>query len=93
MKRKKKYKYAVINKKKYYLYTIKWYDITGDSAHKDVDEMDKLPICKMVTQAYIYKKNKKFLTTFCSYDESDEVFSDTNIFPMGCIISMEKILN
>ena len=26
-----------------------------------------------------------------SYDEDDEVFSDTNIFPMGCIISMEKI--
>ena len=53
--------------------------------------MDKLPICKMVTQAYIYKKTKKFLTTFSSYDQDDEVFSDTNIFPMGCIISMEKI--
>ena len=53
--------------------------------------MDKLPICKMLKQAYVYKKTKKFLTTFSSYDEDDEVFSDTNIFPIGCILSMEKI--
>ena len=39
------------------------------------------------------RKQKSFLTTFSSYDETDEVFSDTNIFPMGCIISMEKILD
>ena len=93
MKRKKRYKHAVINKKKYYFYTIKWLDITGDSGHKNKDEMLKLPICKMITQAYVFKKNKKFLITFSSDDETDEVFSDTNIFPMGCIVSMEKILN
>ena len=49
------------------------------------------PSCKMITQAYVYKKTKKFLTTFSSYDEDDEVFSDTNIFPAGCIVSMERI--
>ncbi len=53
--------------------------------------MDKLPICKMITQAYVFKKTKKHLITFSSYDTTDEVFSDTNIFPMGCIVSMEKI--
>ena len=90
-RKKSKYRHVVINKKKYYFYTIRWLDITGDSGHKNKDEMDKLPICKMVTQAYVYKKNKKYLTTFSSYDEDDEVFSDTNIFPMGCVISMEKI--
>jgi hypothetical protein len=31
------------------------------------------------------------MITFSSYDTTDEVFSDTNIFPIGCIISMEKI--
>jgi len=46
----------------------------------------------MITQAYIYKKTKKFLITFSSYDEDDEVFSDTNIFPIGCIVSTEKII-
>ena len=93
MKRKRRYKHAVINKKKYYFYTIKWLDITGDAGHKTKDEMLKLPISKMITQAYVFKKSKKFLITFSSYDETDEVFSYTNIFPMGCIVSMEKILN
>jgi|TARA_R100001530_G_scaffold28302_1_gene22393 hypothetical protein len=91
-KRKKRYKHANIGKKKYYFYTIRWLDITGDAGHKNKDEMDKLPICKMITQAYIYKKTKKFLITFSSYDEDDEVFSDTNIFPIGCIVSTEKII-
>ena len=91
MKRKKRYNHAIINKKKYYFHTIHWLDITVDSGNKTKDEMDKLPICKMITQAYVFKKNKKFLTTFSSYDKDDEVFSDTNIFPMGCIVSMEKI--
>ena len=93
MKRKKRYKHAVINKKKYYFYTIKWLDITGDAGHKNKEEMLKLPISKMITQAYVFKKSKKFLITFSSYHETDEVVSDTNIFPTGCIVSMEKILN
>ena len=91
MKRKKRYKHAIINKKKYYFYTIKWLDITGDAGHKSTAEMLKLPISKMITQAYVFKKSKKFLITFSSYDEDDEVFSDTNIFPAGCIVSMERI--
>ncbi len=91
MRRKKRYKHAVIKKKKYYFYTIKWEDITGDAGHKDREEMNKLPISKMITQAYIFKKTKKYLITFSSYDQDDEVFSDTNIFPMGCILSLEKI--
>ena len=91
MKRKKRYKHAVINKKKYYFYSIKWLDITGDAGHKSKEEMLKLPISKMITQAYVFKKSKKFVITFSSYDTTDEVFSDTNIFPMGCIISMERI--
>ena len=90
-RRKKRYNHAIINKKKYYFYSIKWFDITGDAGHKSKEEMEKLPISKMITQAYVFKKSKKFLITFSSYDTTDEVFSDTNIFPMGCIISMERI--
>ena len=92
MKRKRRYKHAVINKKKYYFYTIRWLDITGDAGHKSKEEMLKLPIAKMITQAYVFKKSKKYLITFNSYDETDEVFSDTNIFPTGCIVSMERII-
>ena len=45
----------------------------------------------MVTQAYVYKKTKNILLTFSSYDTSDEVFSDRNAFPIGCIVKLEKI--
>ena len=39
MRRKKRYKHAVINKRKYYFYTIRWLDITGDAGHKSKEEM------------------------------------------------------
>jgi hypothetical protein len=45
----------------------------------------------MITYAYLYKKKKKFVWTFASYDEKDEVYSDRNVFPKGCILKMEKI--
>tara|TARA_R100000008_G_scaffold78710_1_gene59842 strand:+ start:574 stop:861 length:288 start_codon:yes stop_codon:yes gene_type:complete len=92
MRRKKsKYKHAVINKKKYYFYMIKWVDITGDAGHATPEEFDKMDPCVLITQAYVYKKTKKYLYTFSSYDIKDEVFSDRNIFPLGCILKMEKI--
>ena len=91
MKRKKsKYKHAVINKKRYYFYKISWLDITADGGHATVEEFDKFECSKMITFAYIYRKTKKFLWTFSSYDEKDAVFSDRNVFPVGCIIKMEK---
>jgi len=45
----------------------------------------------MISFAYVYKRNKKFLWTFASYDEKDEVFSDRNIYPIKCITKMEKL--
>jgi hypothetical protein len=45
----------------------------------------------MVTQAYVFHKNKHNVWTFASYEEGDELFSDRNVFPKGCIIKMEKI--
>ena len=89
--KKSKYRHAVINKKRYYFYSIRWLDITGDAGHATPEEFDKFGCAVMITQAYVYKKTKKYLTTFSSYDQDDEVFSDTNIFPIGCILSMEKI--
>ena len=92
MKRKKRYKHANIGKKKYYFYSIKWLDITGDAGHATPEEFDKFGCAVMVTQAYVYKKDNKFLWTFASYDEKEEVFSDRNVFPKGCILKMEKIV-
>ena len=91
MKRKKsKYKHVIINKKRYYFYKIHWIDITGDAGHATADEFNKFECSKMVTFAYIYKKTKKFLWTFSSYDTKDEVFSDRNVMPMGCVLKIEK---
>jgi hypothetical protein len=89
--RKKRYKHAVISKKKYYFYQIRWVDITADGGHATAEEFDKSEPSIMITQAYVYKKTKKYLYTFSSYDTTDEVFSDRNIFPVGCIIKMDKI--
>jgi len=72
-KKKAKYRHIEINKKKYYFYHIVWLDILG----------------VMNTYAYIYKKTKKFILTFSSYD--DENFSDRNAFPIGVIQETKKI--
>ena len=89
--KKSKYRHVVIKNKKYYFYKIVWVDITGDSAHATAEEFDKFNCSVMVTQAYMYKKTNKFLWTFASYEQGDELFSDRNVFPKGCIIKMEKI--
>ncbi len=90
-RKKSKYKYAKIGKKKYYFYSIRWLDITGDAGHATPEEFDKFGCAVMVTQAYLYKKNKKFIWTFSSYDQDEEVFSDRNVFPRGVILQMTKV--
>ena len=42
----------------------------------------------MMTTNDIFKKDKKYLWTFASYDEE---FSDRNVFPIGCIKELRKI--
>tara|TARA_R100000278_G_C5412044_1_gene143462 strand:+ start:233 stop:391 length:159 start_codon:yes stop_codon:yes gene_type:complete len=43
------------------------------------------------TFAFLFKKSKKFLYTFSTYDEVDEEFSDCNVFPIGTIIETKRI--
>jgi hypothetical protein len=56
------------------------------------DEFDNMKPAEMTTNAYIYSKDNKILRTFASYDNNDEVFSDRNVYPIGCIKKLEKIL-
>ena len=65
--------------------------ITGDSGHATADDFTKFKPSVMVTQAYLFSKDKKNIKTFASYEEGDELFSDRNVFPKGCIVKMEKI--
>ena len=88
--KKSKYQSLVINKKRYYFYKIAWIDILGDSGHADANEMSQMKPVTMITHAYVFLKDKKRLITFASYDTTQESFSDRNVFPIGCIVKMEK---
>ena len=89
-KKKSKYKHLQINKKKYYIYKINWIDITGDAGHATAEEFNKFECATMITHAYLFRKTKKFIWTFSSYDTKDEVFSDRNVMPMGGVLKLEK---
>ena len=67
-------------------------DITGDSGHATEHDFAGMLPAKMVTHAYLFNKDKKNVRTFASYEVGDELFSDRNVFPIGCIVKMEKVL-
>ena len=91
VRKKSKYKSIVINKKRYYFYKITWADITGDSGHATSHEFHGMLPSIMVTHAYVFSKDNKNIRTFASYEKNDELFSDRNVFPKGCIVKMEKV--
>jgi len=91
VKKKSKYRHISIAKKKYYYYKIKWQDILGDSGHANTKEFDAMRPAIKITYGFIYKKDRKYLWTFNTYDEKDDEFTDRNVFPMGCVLSIEKI--
>ena len=91
-RKKSKYRNVVIKKQKYFFYKITWLDILGDSGHATAHEFSGMMPSVMVTNAYLYEKDSKCVRTFASYDEADGLFSDRNVFPIGCIKKMEKIL-
>jgi len=88
--KKAKYQSLLINKKRYYFYKITWLDIYGDSGHADASEMEQMQPAIMVSYGYVFLKDKKRLITFASYDTQQESFSDRNVFPIGCILKLEK---
>ena len=90
-RKKSKFKSLVIDKKRYYFYRIEWLDIFGDSGHASTSEFHSMKPAEMVSYGYVFDKNKKDLKTFASYDSKEECFSDRNVFPIGCIVRLEKI--
>ena len=93
IRKKSKYKHALIGKKKYYFYKITWVDPCGDSGHAEFDEMKDLKPAIMITQAYVFDKDNKNVWTFASYDSEQAVFSDRNVIPKCIVIKIEKIEN
>ena len=56
--KKSKYRHVLIKKKRYYFYKITWADITGDAGHATTEEFTKFKPSVMITQAYVFYKNK-----------------------------------
>ncbi len=90
--KKSKYKSVVIKKKRYYFYKITWVDPTGDSGHATAQDSLSLKPSIMITHAYLHDQNNKNVWTFASFEENEDLFSDRNVFPKGCIVKMEKVL-
>jgi hypothetical protein len=59
--KKSKYKSVVINKKRYYYYKITWIDPTGDSGHATHHDSYGLIPSTMITHAYVFDKNRKYI--------------------------------
>ena len=90
VKRKSAKLEIVIDNKSYTLQEIHWLDIVGDSTIASADEFDKMKCAEMVSEAYIYKKDKNFLYIFSSYQKNDVGFGDRNIIPVGCVQKIQK---
>lgn len=86
-----KFKCVTIHGKKYYFYEIRWVDVLGDSGHASPREFAGMKPAYMVTNAYVFKRDKQFVWTFASYDAHDEVFSDRNLFPLGVIKEIKRV--
>ena len=90
-RKKSKYRSVVINKKRYYFYKITWVDILGDAGHADAIQFNKFQPAIMISYGYIFSKDKQNIKSFASHDVEEESFSDRNVYPIGCIKSLEKI--
>ena len=92
-RKKSKYKHAVVGGKKYYMYRIYWQDPCGDAGHAEASEVKKLKPAKMITYAFIFAKDNKYVWTFASYDTESAVFSDRNVLLKSSVTKMERVLN
>ena len=81
--KKSKYKSVVIKKKRYYFYEILWEDITADGGHATAfDFMGFMP-SRMITRAYVFEKDKKYVRTFASYEVNEKLVMTGNVDNMS----------
>ena len=76
--KKSKYKSVVIKKKRYYFYEILWEDITADGGHATAFEFMGFLPSRMITRAYVFEKDKKYVRTFASYEKFSTIIISSN---------------
>jgi hypothetical protein len=83
-----------MNNFNYDLYKISWEDICSDSGWASDVEFDKLFVSHCISIGFIFKKTKKYIWIFSSYEINDlgEInFGDRTVIPLSNVITMEKI--
>ena len=83
-----------MGKFKYELYKIQWEDICSDSGWASEVEFNKLTVSHCISIGFIFKKDKKYIWIFSSYEINDlgEInFGDRTVIPLSNVTTMEKI--
>ena len=75
-------------------YRIWWTDPTGDTGWASPSEFDRMVYAEPISEAWVYKKDKKSIKLFASYDMDSDgsiSFGDRNCFPISNVRKMEKL--
>ena len=78
----------------YDLYRIEWEDICSDSGWASEVEFNLMGVSHCISIGFIYKKNKKYIWIFSSYEIytlGEITFGDRTVIPASNIKTMEKI--
>jgi hypothetical protein len=73
---------------------VEWIDCVSDSGWADEKEFDKMRLATPVNEGWLYKKDKKFVKLFASYDKEDDgsfSFGDRIMIPKPWVIKITKI--
>lgn len=82
----------IVGDKKYYKYLIIWEDIVGDSSICDENTFNNMRVARIHTEAYIFKRTPKYIYSFASYQNDDDIgFGDRNVYPRSVIKKISRI--
>ena len=73
---------------------VEWIDCVSDSGWADEKEFDKMRLATPINEGWLYKKNKKFVKLFASYDKEDDgslTFGDRTMIPTPWVTKITKI--
>ena len=73
---------------------VEWIDCVSDSGWADEKEFYKMRLATPINEGWLYKKNKKFVKLFASYDKEDDgslTFGDRTMIPTPWVTKITKI--
>ena len=73
---------------------VEWIDCVSDSGWADEKEFDKMRLATPINEGWLYKKNKKCVKLFASYDKEHDgslTFGDRTMIPTPWVTKITKI--